>query len=219
MCGRFAIAYTMGLFARFGVKEKVPEVVPRYNIAPTQSVPIIVRESERKAVMMRWGLGPVWAKDPKIGNRLIKARAETVSTNPAFGASLKRKRCIVPTTGFYEWRREGKAKTPFYARMKDDSFFGMAGLYDQWRKPDGSTLLTFTIITTTPNAVLEKIHNRMPVILKPEKEDTWLSDGELQAKVLSGLFNPYPPGSMAAHEVTKTVNSPMNDYAELILPA
>ena len=103
--------------------------------------------------------------------------------------------------------------------MKDDSFFGMAGLYDQWRKPDGSTLLTFTIITTTPNAVLEKIHNRMPVILKPEKEDTWLSDGELQAKVLSGLFKPYPSGSMAAHEVTKTVNSPMNDYAELILPA
>jgi len=219
MCGRFAIAYTMGLFARFGVKEQAPEVESRYNIAPTQSVPVIVGEGTRKAVIMRWGLVPFWAKDTKIGNRLINARAETVSAKPAFRASLKRRRCIVPTTGFYEWRRDGKVKTPFYVRMKDDSFFGLAGLYDHWKKPDGSTLLTFTIITTRPNAVLEKIHNRMPVILRPEQEDEWLSEGELSAKALTSLFRPYPSGPIAAHEVSRAVNSPANDSPELILPA
>ena len=208
----------MGLFARFGVKDDAPEVEPRFNVAPTQTVPVIVRDVARKAVVMRWGLVPFWAKDPKIGNRLINARAETVSTKPAFRASLKKRRCIVPTTGFYEWRREGKTKTPFYVRMKDDSFFGLAGLYDTWRKPDGSPLQTFTIITTRPNAVLEKIHNRMPVILTPEQEETWLSGGELSPSTLSSLFKPYPSRPMAAHEVSKDVNNPRNDSPSLIHP-
>ncbi|OGS42892.1 MAG: hypothetical protein A3K76_01050 [Euryarchaeota archaeon RBG_13_57_23] len=219
MCGRFAIAYTMGLFSRFGVKEDAPEFVPRFNIAPTQSVPVIVRDGKRKAVMMNWGLVPFWAKDPKIGNRLINARAESVSTKPAFRGALKKRRCIVPTTGFYEWRREDKVKTPFYVHMKDNSFFGLAGMYDKWRRPDGSTLQTFTIITTTPNSVLEKIHNRMPVILKPEQEEDWLSNAELSAKALEGFFKPYPSRSMTAYEVSRTVNSPANDSPELILPA
>lgn len=208
----------MGLFARFGVKEDTPEVEPRFNIAPTQTVPVIVRDDTRKAVTMRWGLVPFWAKDPKIGNRLINARAETVSTKPAFRASLKKRRCIVPTTGFYEWRRDGKTKTPFYVRMKDDSFFGLAGLYDRWQKPDGSSMLTFTIITTSPNSVLEKIHNRMPVILPPEREDTWLGDGELPSRTLISFFKPYPSKLIAAHQVSTDVNNPKNDSPELIRP-
>ena len=218
MCGRFAIAYTMGLFARFGVKEDLPEVGPRFNIAPTQTVPIILGDGSRKAVLMRWGLVPFWAKNPKIGNRLINARAESVSTKPSFRASLKKRRCVVPATGFYEWTRNGKTRTPLYVHMKDDSFFGLAGLYDKWRKPDGSTLLTFTIITTRPNSALEKIHNRMPVILRPDQEETWLSEGELPAKTLSSLFKPYPSRPIEAYEVSTAVNSPANDSPELIKP-
>ena len=219
MCGRFAITLVHGFFARFAVTDQEVQLVPRFNIAPTQTVPVIVRGSPNRAIPMRWGLIPFWAKDPKIGNRLINARAESVSTKPAFRGALKKRRCIVPTTGFYEWRREDKVKTPFYVHMKDNSFFGLAGMYDKWRRPDGSTLQTFTIITTTPNSVLEKIHNRMPVILKPEQEEDWLSNAELSAKALEGFFKPYPSRSMTAYEVSRTVNSPANDSPELILPA
>jgi putative SOS response-associated peptidase YedK len=218
MCGRFAIAYTMGLFARFGVKESAPDFEARYNIAPTQTVPIILKDGARKAVMMRWGLVPFWAKDPKIGNRLINARAETAATRPAFRASLKKRRCLVPATGFYEWRMDGKTKTPFYAHMKDDSLFGLAGVYDRWTKPDGEPLMTFTILTTEPNSLMDKIHNRMPVILDREEEDTWLNPGEIPSKVLTDLFRPCPAKSMSAFQVSKAVNNPRNDAPELIKP-
>jgi putative SOS response-associated peptidase YedK len=218
MCGRFAIAYTMGLFARFGVKGDLPKIEPRFNIAPTQLAPIVLENGERRAVMMRWGLVPFWAKDPKIGNRLKNARAETVSTKPAFRASLKKRRCIVPLTGFYEWKRDGKQKTPFYVHMKDDSFFGLAGLYDNWRRPDESSMQSFTIVTTRPNSLLENIHNRMPVIIREEQEDDWLGGSELSPKALASFFKPFPPRPMAAYEVSKDVNSPVNDSPELIKP-
>lgn len=208
----------MGLFARFGVKHELPDVQPRYNVAPTQLVPIIVMNGVRKAVMMRWGLVPFWAKDPKIGNRLINARAESITKRPAFRASVKKRRCIVPVTGFYEWREEGKSKVPYYVHMSDGSFFGIAGLYDRWRKPDGDTLLSFTIITTKANSVLMEKHNRMPAILKPDLEDVWLSEEELSTSTLAELLKPYPSKPIDAYEVSNAVNNARNESPQLIEP-
>lgn len=189
---------------------------PRFNIAPSQLVPIIVSGSANKAVMMKWGLVPFWAKDPKIGNRLINARAETISTKPAFRTSFKRKRCLVPATGFYEWKRLKDGKIPYYIHMKDDSFFAFAGLYDRWTDPDGEVLYTFTIITTTANTIMEKIHNRMPVILNASDEDLWLSKEPLGETDSSRVLVPYDPRALEAFKVSKEVNSPVNDSGRLI---
>jgi putative SOS response-associated peptidase YedK len=218
MCGRFALAHIAGFWTRFAVIDKQATLEPRFNIAPSQMVPIVISGSPNKAVMMKWGLVPFWAKDPKIGNRLINARAETAATKPAFRSSLKRKRCIVPATGFYEWKRLGKEKRPYYVHMKDDSFFAFAGLYDRWKSPDGEDLLSFTILTTEPNPMMSKIHNRMPVILQEKDEALWLSPGELAEEDRKRLFGPYPSRSMEAFEVSKEVNSPMNDSDELMKP-
>ncbi len=218
MCGRFALAHIAGFWTRFAVIDKQATLERRFNIAPSQMVPIIISGSPNKAVMMKWGLVPFWAKDPKIGNRLINARAETAATKPAFRTSLKRKRCLVPTTGFYEWKRLWKEKHPYYVHMKDDTLFAFAGLYDRWRSSDGEELLSFTILTTEPNPMMAKIHNRMPVILKESDEALWLSLGELAENDRRRLFDPYPTRPMEAYEVSKEVNSPVNDSDELIEP-
>lgn len=218
MCGRFAIAYTIGLLARFGVKRDLEGLEPRYNVAPTQMVPIVISESPNQAVMMRWGLIPFWAKDPKIGNRLINARAENLRKRPAFRTSFKNRRCIVPVTGFYEWKQKGDGKAPYYVHMKDDSPFGLAGLYDRWRNPQGEEVLSFTIVTTAPNKLLAPIHNRMPVVLRREHEDLWLRRGPLDDRNAALVFRPYPVRPMEAYEVSKEVNNPRNDSEGIIRP-
>jgi len=219
MCGRFAIAHIPGMFARFGVRGTTTDFVPRYNIAPSQEVPIIVRESPNKAVMMRWGFVPFWAKDPKIGNRMINARAETITKSPAFRVSIKSKRCLVPSTGFYEWKKTGGRKAPYYCHLKDDSFFAFAGIYDRWKGAEGLELVTFTILTTVPNQLIGTVHDRMPVILNREDEDLWLREEPLEEPELKRLFKPYPSRPLEIYEVSTDVNSPTNDYRELILPA
>ena len=218
MCGRFALTHIVGLPVRFLLQSFDLDFKPRYNIAPTQEVPIIVRESPNKAVMMRWGLVPFWAKDPKIGNKMINARAETVKTKPAFRVSLKRKRCLVPATGFFEWKRTKDGKIPHFVKMKDESFFAFAGLYDHWKDPEGNKLLTFTIITTEPNAMMGKIHNRMPVILKQEDEDMWLGNEPLSPDQLAGVFRPFPARPMEAYEISTAVNNPVNDFEDIVKP-
>jgi putative SOS response-associated peptidase YedK len=218
MCGRFALAHIAGFWTRFAVIDRQATLESRFNIAPSQMVPVIVSGSPNKAVMMKWGLVPFWAKDPKIGNRLINARSETVETKPAFRTSLKRKRCLVPATGFYEWKRLGKEKQPYYVHMKDDSLFAFAGLYDRWKTPEGDDLFTFTIMTTEPNPMMAKIHNRMPVILQEKDEDLWLAPGELLDEDRKRLLGPFPSRPMEAYEVSKEVNSPTNDSDELIKP-
>ena len=218
MCGRFAIAHIPGFFARFMLRDAGIELQPRFNIAPTQEVPIVVSDSPNRLVMMRWGLVPFWAKDPKIGNRLINARAETIATSPAFRASVKKRRCLVPATGFYEWKKTDGRKTPYYCHLRDDAFFGFAGLYDRWKSPDGTDLMTFTIVTTVPNALISKIHNRMPVVLRKEDEGTWLGHDPLTPDDLGRLLVSYPATNMEMYPVSPEVGNPRNEHEGLVRP-
>ena len=168
--------------------------------------------------MMRWGFVPFWAKDPKIGNRLINARAETVATKQAFRVSFKRRRCLVPTTGFYEWKKSNDSKTPYYVHLKNDDLFAFAGIYDRWKDSDGNELLSFAIITTDANSLMKRIHNRMPVMLEREDEETWLKEGVLDDEELAEILTPYPSGEMETYLVSKAVNNPRNESEELIRP-
>jgi len=219
MCGRFALAFVKGFYSRFEVIDQQAGIEQRFNIAPSQTIPTIVRQSPNQVVMMRWGLVPFWAKDPRIGNKLINARAEGIADKPAFRASVKRKRCLVPATGFYEWKKMDGGKVPHYVHMRDDSFFAFAGLYDHWHAPDGSGLISFTIVTTSPNAMMKKIHNRMPVILRQEDEGLWLSKEPLPEDVLRRILQPYPARPMVAHPVSQAVNNPNNESEDLVAPS
>ena len=219
MCGRFTLTHVYGFFTRFQLMDQQAQLTPRFNVAPTQEHPIIISQSPNQMIMMRWGLVPFWAKDPKIGNRLINARAESVAIKPAFRTSIKRKRCLVPATGFYEWKRADNGKVPYYVHLKDDSLFSFAGLFDSWHAPDGEQLKTFTIITTTPNAMMGRIHNRMPVMLSQEDEELWLTKEPLPDSELKRIFKPYPARLMDAYEVSKEVNNPRNENQGLIKPA
>lgn len=219
MCGRFTLTHVQGFSTRFELLDQRAQPTPRFNVAPTQEHPIIISQSPNQMLMMRWGLVPFWAKDPKIGNRLINARAETVATKPAFRTSIKRKRCLVPATGFYEWKSLDAGKVPYYVHLKDDSVFAFAGLYDAWTNPDGEKLMTFTIITTTPNAIMGKIHDRMPVMLDREDESLWLTKVPLPDQELKRIFTPYPARLMEAYEVSTRVNNPRIENERLVAPS
>jgi putative SOS response-associated peptidase YedK len=212
MCGRFSIAVRIGIFARrFGIPEPMDCTLPRFNIAPTENVPVIVREGlNNKVSMMRWGLIPSWAAGAGNGPNPINARAEGLSENNMYHDLLVRGRCLVPATGFYEWRTSGQKKTPFYFSKKDNSLFTMAGLFDVRKARDGIETRSFTIITTTPNDLVAPFHNRMPVILSYEGEEAW---ADLNADVtgdIESLLVPFPSGEMEAFEVSQTVNNPSN---------
>jgi putative SOS response-associated peptidase YedK len=217
MCGRYALAFIQGFKTRFEVIDLQAKIEPRFNIAPTEEAPVIIREGTNTAVAMRWGLIPSWAKDPKIGNRLINARGETIDKRPAFRAALKRRRCLVPATGFYEWKKEERKKLPYYVHMKDNSMFAFAGLYEHWKAPEGNIIQSYTIVTSPPNSVSGQIHNRMPVILKREEESTWIADGPLAEEDLRQILQPYPSKQMESHRVSSEVNNPRNENEELIL--
>jgi putative SOS response-associated peptidase YedK len=204
---------------RWNLQRDFPLYVPRFNIAPSQQVPVIVRTNQASdAKPMQWGLVPWWAKDPAIGNRMINARAETLTGKGAFKNLVESRRCLVPADGFYEWRKEAKRKVPMWFHLKSKEPFAFAGLWDIWRKPDGNKLETFTIITTEPNELMRPIHNRMPVILRREDEEQWLDvSGALFEKARS-VLNPYRADDMDAHDVSTLVNKPENDSAECIQP-
>lgn len=197
----------------------IPDFAPRYNIAPSQSVPVIRRLSEnrpRQLDMLRWGLVPHWAKDLKIGYKMINARAETITDKPSFRAPFKRQRCLVAAGGFFEWQHAGNAKQPFYIHLKDGSLIGFAGLWESWHGPEGETIETFTIITTGANKLVQEIHDRMPVIVQPENYDTWLGLHTDQA-ALRQLLMPYPAEEMVAYRVGFKVNSPKHDTPDCLL--
>lgn len=221
MCGRFALIAEPALIQTQFHLTTVPETAPRYNIAPTQPSPVIVNEEPRELSVFQWGLIPSWAKDDSLGGKMINARSETVEDKPAFRAAFKRRRCIVPASGFYEWQQhEGaKTKTPFYIYPNDGELFALAGLWEVWNTPDGSSLPTFTILTTEANTFMQQYHERMPVMLRPEDYDAWLQPGEVPADVLRPLLKPYDPERMTAHEVSRLVNKPGNDSPELIARA
>ncbi len=225
MCGRYNVKTTgQELAEAFEIDDDAVLETwrPRYNVAPTQRAPIVRvgADGRRQVALLRWGLVPSWAKDVKIGATLINARSETIAEKPAFRAALRRRRCLVPATGFYEWRpnAEGKGKQPLNILRKDGAPFAMAGLFEAWRSPDGASLETFTILTTAPNAVVAAIHDRMPVILAPEHAALWL-DPEIQStELLSGLFVPAPADDWTSYLVSSRVGTVSNDDAELLEP-
>ncbi len=218
MCGRFTYAKEFReIRIRYNVERDFPLFRPRYNIAPGQEVAVVFnRDGGRSLGMMHWGLIPSWAKDPSIGNKMINARAETLSEKPSFKRLIAKRRCLVLSDGFYEWRKEGKRKAPMRIRLKTGEPFGFAGLWDSWRKPDGSDLQTFTIITTEANELLKPIHDRMPVILLKEAEQQWLGFDVKDTSELLSLLKPYPSDLMEAYDVSLLVNSPRNDLPECI---
>jgi putative SOS response-associated peptidase YedK len=223
MCGRYVSkAEKEEIEKEFEtVVEKIQEDLtrPRYNIAPTQFVAVI-RQLERERILsgMKWGLIPSWAKDAAIGSKMINARAETVAEKPAFRAAFKSRRIIVPASGFYEWKKtDSKTKQPFYFFMKEKPVFGFAGLWEEWTdKQTGDVIESYTIITTEANKVLEPVHERMPVILKPEDYELWLDPQVKEAAKLQHLLVPYPAEKMSSHAVGTSVNSPKTDSPELI---
>lgn len=221
MCGRFTLiclADFTNLFPWILPPDQQPQ--PRYNIAPTQSVAAAPNTATPKIQFFHFGLIPSWAKDPAIGNRMINARAETLSEKPAFRTALPRRRCLIPASGFYEWRKNPDgSKTPMYIRLNHDRPFAFAGLYDHWQSPDGSLITSCTIITTQPNELLRNIHNRMPVILLEDHYRQWLSPAEQDPAALTKLLMPYPADQMLAGPVSHTVNNPKIDSPECIQPA
>ncbi len=221
MCGRFTLTVNKAELQEALPGVEIPQnVAPRYNIAPTQPVAVVPNTSENKLDFFVWGLIPSWAKDPEIGNRLINARAETLAEKPSFRTALRRRRCLIPASGFYEWKAspDGKSKIPMYIHMKSGHPFAFAGLWEVWNSKDGSTIYSCTIITGQPNSLIQGIHNRMPVILKPEDYPKWLDPAEKRPEDLAPLLVPYPAAEMEAFPVSRLVNSPENDLPDCIRP-
>ena len=222
MCGRFTLRTPANLIIeQFGARlqsDLLEQFKPRYNVAPTQLFPVL-RGLERQTDALRWGLVPFWAKDPKQGARMINARSETVASRPAFRAAFKKRRCLVPADGYFEWVKVGKKKLPYWIRMKDERPFLMAGLWESWRSKeaaDDEPIETFTILTTSSNSLTEEIHDRMPVILYNNDYDRWLDPKIQTAEELAYLFKPHDSDVMRVDAVSDRVNSVRNDDEQCI---
>jgi len=221
MCGRFLLTAPpevlqelLGLLDDWPAYFAAAKLRPRFNVAPGQQVLALRHDDEvagSAAALLKWGLVPSWAKDAKISSRMINARSETAAEKPAFRAAFKRRRCLVPADGFYEWKRAGKQKQPYCIRMRDDRPFAFAGLWERWEHPDGAPLETCTILTCEPNEMMAGIHDRMPVILPAAAYQQWLDPGEQEAPRLKSLLRPCPTEEMRAFQVSTRVNSPAND--------
>jgi len=226
MCGRFTLyASPEQLAALFDLPE-APILAPRFNIAPTQPVGIVridPRTRQRAWALTIWGLIPSWSKDPSIGARMINARAETVPEKPSFRAAFKRRRCLVPASGFYEWKPVGKVKQPYYIGPQDGGIFALAGLWETWVGPDGGEVDSCTILTTDPNDLMATIHNRMPVILAPEDWSEWLGvggdDSPAKLSKLQHLFRPFAAEQMRLRQVSSYVSNARNEGEACITPA
>lgn len=222
MCGRFTVTNPDKLPRRFNVQQPELPLTPRYNVAPTQVLPVVLREgkSEKNQIeLLKWGLIPFWSKEPKAGYSTINARAEGIEDKPAYRKPIRSQRCLIPADGFYEWQKTGTGKQPFYIHLKSAELFGFAGLYDIYRDKQGNELKTFTIITTTANDVVEPIHDRMPVILRPEDEDEWLNTEITDPFQVTRLLKPFPANLMEAYPVSKLVNMVANDTPEILQTA
>ncbi|MCY3708894.1 MAG: SOS response-associated peptidase [Caldilineaceae bacterium] len=221
MCGRFVLrASPQNLQMLFDLDE-APQTGPRYNIAPTQPV-LAVRTNPhgglREATYLNWGLIPFWAKDPKIGSRMINARSETAAEKPSFRAAYKYRRCIVPADGFFEWQKERGGKQPYLIGLESGEVFGIAGLWEHWER-DGSAVESCTLLTTAANEFMEPLHHRMPVILDRRDYDEWLDPGVQTAGPLLHLMRPFDGAPMRAVAVSKMVNNARNDESGCVEPA
>ncbi len=216
MCGRYSLIADLGELARrFEFEGDWLEFESSYNVAPTHDVLTVVGGEARRAGYMRWGLIPHWAKDHKIGSRMINARAETVAEKPSFRDSLRRRRCLVLADGFYEWQRNGKEKRPMRVVMRSGEPFAFAGIWSVWKDPEGNRVPTCAIITTIANDVLEPIHERMPVILPKEAEQFWLDPSVDDPAAITDVLTPAPDDAMNAYEVSTLVNSVANNRPEV----
>jgi putative SOS response-associated peptidase YedK len=217
MCGRYSLhAHPDVVALMFGLTEK-PEYEPQYNIAPSTKILIVRQEptGQRVSDRYRWGLIPSWAKDPAIGNKLANARGETVAEKPSFRAAFKRWRCLVPASGFYEWKAVAGRKQPYYIRPKGDDLFALAGITELWQSPDGP-LHTVCLVTTEPNELMREIHDRMPVIVPREDFGQWLDPANQDTVKLKGLIRSYPARRMEAYPVSKAVSNARNEGPKLI---
>ena len=225
MCGRYRLtAKERYLAEHFGIDDLADvEWVSRYNIAPTQKVVVIRQDRDqpkRTLSLMRWGLIPYWAQDISIGNRTINAMSETASEKPAFREAMRKRRCLVPADGFFEWKKlSSKRKQPYNIGMLDDSVFAFAGLWDRWRSSSGETIESCSILTTDANAITKDIHDRMPVILKPEDYDRWLDPGITGPEQLQELLHPFDPRLMKKYPLSSAVSNVNNDGPECIQEA
>jgi putative SOS response-associated peptidase YedK len=190
----------------------------RFNIAPGNEMPVIVRAGENHIAILRWGLIPSWTKDIRAAKPLINARAETLGEKPAFRSLMNAHRCLVPASGFFEWKKEGNRKSPVYFRLADDPLFSFAGLFDEWHNPEGVTVSTYTIITCNANSLVAPAHDRMPVILSRTAEERWLDSGPVTPEELNRILVPYPAGLMEALPVSDLVNSTAVDDERVIQP-
>ena len=216
MCGRYRLSRRKQILEeRFGA-EGEEEWIPRYNIAPTQWVPVVrqhPKEPRRDLSLLRWGLIPSWSKDASGGARAINARSETVATLPAFRDSFQSRRCLVPADGFYEWKRDGSAKQPYCFEVDDGELFAFAGIWDRWKDPGGQWIRSFSILTTTPNAVTSAVHDRMPAILDSEHYDLWLDPGMTDTATVMEMVRPLDARRMRSYPVSSRVNQVQNDDA------
>ena len=218
MCGRFALIVDASVLADVFDVDPPRELQPRFNIAPTQTVPIVRagKERPRELALARWGLVPSWAKDEKMGARMMNARGETVAEKPSFRSAVKTRRCLIPADGFYEWVRTDDGKQPHYVHFSDGRPFAFAGLWERWSKGEAGPLDTCTIITTTPNDLMAGLHHRMPVILPQNLFKEWLEPAPLDVDRLEEMLAPHPAEGMEAYPVSTYVNKPGNDGPECI---
>jgi putative SOS response-associated peptidase YedK len=222
MCGRYKLSRRKQVVEEyFDAASSEEDWSPRYNVAPTQPIPVIrqhPKEPIRELSLMRWGLIPSWAKDASGAARMINARSETASTKPAFRDALKSRRCLIPADGFYEWLRTGKSKQPYCFEVNDGELFAFAGLWERWKNPSGEWIKTCSILTTTPNAVTAPVHDRMPVILDTDGYDLWLDPGMTNLDAASDLLKPFDARLMRSFPVSTRINSVVNDDAECSRP-
>ena len=223
MCGRYRLSRRKQIVEEYfdAAPDGQDDWNPRYNIAPTQSVPVVrqhPKEPVRQLSLMRWGLIPSWAKDASGAAGMINARSETAATKPAFRDALKSRRCLIPADAFYEWKRAGKIKQPYCFDVNGGELFALAGIWDRWKDPNGNWLKSCSILTTTANAATSTVHDRMPVILDPGSYDLWLDPGMANVAAVSELLRPYDAGLMRCYPVSTRVNSAVNDDADCSTP-
>ena len=218
MCGRYHLSRQGKEVAEEFATEEEVEWSPRYNIAPSDPIPTVLQDASkpvRHLALMRWGMIPFWAKDTSIGFKTINGMSETAASKPAFRESMRTRRCLIPGTGFYEWKKIGpKEKQPYNFGMADDSIFAFAGLWDWWKDAAGKEILSCTILTTKPNGLVADVHDRMPAILRPDDYDLWLDPGIIDPARVANLLTPFDAQLMKKYPVSTRVNSVKNDYSE-----
>lgn len=217
MCGRYSFAPELKIVnEHYDITVNDNDLDQNYNCAPSQQLPVVSNDNPGALSKYHWGLIPFWAKDKKIGYKMINARGETITEKPSFRNAFKKRRCLVPADAFYEWKRMtgSKEKIPYRIFLKDQPLFSMAGIWETWKNPEGEYIRSFSIITTTPNELMAEIHDRMPVILSKTDEKTWLESGNQEE--LLNLIRPFPAAGMDAYRISKLVNSPRNNSKEII---